>query len=411
MERWKINLYVVWFSQIISLMGFGLCLPFIPYYIQEMGITETSQLNMYTGLINSLPAIGMAIMAPIWGMLSDRFGRKSMMLRAVFAAFVVLTLMGLATTPSQILILRVVQGLFTGTVTAATTLIATNTPDHRMSYALGFLSSSTFLGYSTGPVIGGFIAESLGYQITFFIGAAMMLVNFVVVLLVVKEKKAVDVHEDEVVGVSNEPILSGKIFIGLMASLLALLFVLRMSRSMFLPFLPLYVQEVRGTIVGSSRVTGAISGLAGFATAFSGIMIGRLGDRMSKLKLIRMSMAISLVIAIPLLFVHNLTVFAIIYSMLMLAAGGIEPLVMSITSRNTPKAKRGFLFGIQAMVASVGWSISPIVGSYISTTYAYTIIFGVISMLMGIGLIISLSSYLRNTQEERGYREELASEN
>ncbi len=396
MNNWKVNLYVVWISQIISLMGFGLCLPFIPYYIQDMGITDTSQLNLYTGLINSLPALGMAVMAPIWGLLSDRFGRKTMMLRAVIAGFFILIFMGLASTPNQLLILRCIQGLFTGTVTAATTLIASNTPDRRMSYALGFLSSSTFIGYSSGPVIGGFIAESFGYQITFFVGAALMLVNCFIVLFMVKESKQSYAKKSAKQNKANRnPDFNKKIFIGLMASLLSILFLLRMSRSIFTPFLSLYVQDIRGTIVGSSSVTGLISGLAGFATALSGIISGKLGDKFEKVKIMRIAMFFSFAIAIPLMFISDLRIFALVYSLLMFAAGGIEPLTMSITSQNTPAEKRGFLFGIQAMVASIGWSLSPIIGSYSSTKYSYSILFGIISIIMAIAMIVTFSPYIR----------------
>ncbi len=396
MKNWKLNLYVVWVSQIISLMGFGLCLPFIPYYIQDLGITDTSQLNLYTGLLNSLPALGMALMAPVWGLLSDRFGRKTMMLRAVTAGFFILVFMGLASTPNQLLVLRCIQGLFTGTVTAATTLIATNTPNHRMSYALGFLSSSTFIGYSSGPVIGGFIAEAFGYQITFFVGAALMLVNCFIVLFMVKESK----KPQKEVNVS--PVISDqgssfnkKLFVGLMVSLLSILFLLRMSRSMFAPFLSLYVQDIRGTIVGSSSVTGLVSGLAGFATALSGIISGKLGDRFDKVKIMRIAMVSSLLVAIPLMFIGDLRIFALVYALLMFAAGGIEPLTMSITSQYTPAEKRGFLFGIQAMVASIGWSLSPIIGSYASTQYSYSILFGIISVIMALSVTVTFSPYIR----------------
>ncbi len=164
MERWKVNLYIIWFTQIISLMSFGLSLPFLPYYIQELGIKDLDRLKFYTAITSAAPALGMGLMAPIWGILADRYGKKLMLLRAVFCASIVLLGLSLSVEVWQIILLRICQGLLTGTVGASSAFIASNTPDDKLSYSLGFLSSSTFIGLSAGPAIGGIIAESMGYR-------------------------------------------------------------------------------------------------------------------------------------------------------------------------------------------------------------------------------------------------------
>lgn len=177
MEQWKSNLYILWIAQIISLTSFGFGLPFMPFYIQDLGVTDPTTLKLYTGLLSAAPAVTMAIMAPVWGLLSDRYGRKIMIQRAMFTAFFIIGLMGMVSQVWQLLILRLMQGFFTGTITASSTFVAANTPNNKLSYALGFLSSSTFIGYSLGPFIGGFVAEYFGYRISFLLGAVLMLLG------------------------------------------------------------------------------------------------------------------------------------------------------------------------------------------------------------------------------------------
>lgn len=155
MERWKVNLYTLWVTQVFSLMGFGFCIPFVPFFLQDLGVSDPVQLSYYVGLSSTLPAATMAVAAPVWGIASDRYGRKMMIMRAMFFAAVLLALMGLSQSVFQFMVLRALQGVFTGTVTASMSFVSANTPENRISYALGLMTSSNFLGYSVGPFIGG----------------------------------------------------------------------------------------------------------------------------------------------------------------------------------------------------------------------------------------------------------------
>ena len=135
MQPWQKNLYTIWAIQILSLAGFGFGLPFLPFYIQEMGISEPDKIKMWTGLMASLPGLSMGLMAPVWGMAADRLGRKPMLIRATLSGTIIIGAMGLVSSPEALLGLRITQGLFTGTVSAAATLVAAGTPGERSGYA------------------------------------------------------------------------------------------------------------------------------------------------------------------------------------------------------------------------------------------------------------------------------------
>lgn len=384
-KGWKRTLYLVWFVQIFSLMSFSLGLPFLPYYIQELGVVDPDRISLFTGILSAAPAIGMGIMAPIWGVIADRKGKKPMLLRALLSASVILTGLGLVKSVWGVLIFRGMQGFLTGTTTAASALIAAKTPGENMSYALGIMASSTFIGRSIGPAAGGFLADSLGYRPSFFLGGALMLLCFLAILFFVKEDKIA--HSDK--GDGNKGGFFGIITFPV-AITLGLIFFLRMSRSVAAPYIPLYVQQIRGTVEGSSLITGLISAGASVTTALSAMILTRLGDKRDKKKLITIYVALGLVVSIPLLLVESLAGFAVTYALLFFAMGGIDPLVMSYSVELVPENKRGLLFGIRGTVGSLAWAISPMAGSYFSINYSVETVFVLIPVFLVFTLAVAL---------------------
>jgi MFS transporter, DHA1 family, multidrug resistance protein len=383
MERWKINLYTVWCAQIISLMSFGFGLPFLPFYIQELGVTDPAKIKMYSGILNAAPAITMAIMAPIWGIVADKYGRKLMLLRAMFFATFVIGGMGLATRVEHLIALRLFQGIFTGTVTAASVLVAASTPRERLAFALGFLSSSTFIGQSIGPVVGGFMAELVGYRFSFLVGAALMFIDFLLVLFIVKENKILPEKTEK----REEGKASFRVvFTTMTVSMLFILLFMRIGRTVFNPFLPLYVQEARGTVEGTAGATGMINGVIGLMTAISGLTLSRLGDKYDKMKILFILLVAGVVLSLPLSMINNLWIFAAVYGVLFFAIGGIEPIIMSVTTEQTPRERRGMLFGIQGTVGSIGWAVAPLFGGIVSIRYSTKAVFFLIPVFLALAV-------------------------
>ena len=380
MERWRANLYFLWFGQILSLMSFGFGIPFIPYYIQELGVTDPVSVKFYLGLLNSLPGIAMGIMAPIWGFLADKAGRKLILLRATFFGIVVLAGMGIVQDVEQLLFFRIMQGVFTGTVTASYALVASGTPDHKMSYALGLMASSNFIGSSIGPFVGGFMAERYGYRISFFIGAFLLLVDFLLILFTVKEENKPKwleymAHRRARKGKPREKMQLGNVVTPLFLVILSILFFVKIGGNASAPYISIFIQETRGTVTGSSAVTGAINGAVGLATAIAGLSISRLGDKYSKRKLLLYLLSGTVFLSIPLYFISDLIFFALVYCLMFYLIGGAEPMLMSLVSERTPKEKRGGILGIYSMVGNMGWAVSPMIGSAVTIAYGTKSVF------------------------------------
>ena len=114
--HWRRTLYGVWAAQLLVIMGFSMRSPFLPMYFGELGVDSADGQAYWTGLMLSLGAGMMAFTSPVWGAIADRFGRKPMLVRAQFAAFLTISLSALATSPWHLLGLRLVEGAMTGTV-------------------------------------------------------------------------------------------------------------------------------------------------------------------------------------------------------------------------------------------------------------------------------------------------------
>lgn len=153
-------------------------MPFLPLYVEQLGVTGHSALNMWSGIVFSITFLFSAIASPFWGGLADRKGRKLMLLRSALGMGIVMVLMGLAQNIWQFLILRALLGLLGGFVPNANALIATQVPRNKSGWALGTLSTGGVSGALLGPMAGGLLADSYGLRPVFFITASVLILCF-----------------------------------------------------------------------------------------------------------------------------------------------------------------------------------------------------------------------------------------
>lgn len=402
MKRWKQNLWILWITQVISLASFGFGLPFIPLYIQELEVLTPEKLKILTTVLAAAPAITMAIMAPIWGYLADKYGRKLMIIRAMTFAIFIIGAMGLVQNISQLIILRVLQGLLTGTVTAAIAFVSSNTPRKHLIYALGVISSSTFIGFSIGPVLGGFFAETYGYRMSFILGGGLMLIGVLLVLFLIKEDKSTLMPKHSI---ESETFFERykSILIPTIIIIMSLMFLLRIVRTLFSPYLSLFIQSAFDTNEGVAKTTGIVSAAAGIATGVASIFISKIALKINKFKLIIMLFSGGVFISVlltqynlinDLLFdpgkMNSIWIFLVLYTLFFFILGGIEPLLTSTAAMNVDPSKKGALFGFQGFVGSIAWFASPVIAGPIVYKFSLTSVLYVIPIVLLISIIFSV---------------------
>jgi DHA1 family multidrug resistance protein-like MFS transporter len=377
---WRRNLYALWIAQTLTIVGFSLRTPFLPYYIKDLGADSFASQALWAGIINAGGAAVMAISAPIWGIVADRYGRKPMVLRAMFAGSLTIGLMSLAQSPWHLLILRFIEGGFTGTVTASTTLVASTTPKERMGFGLGMMQMAVFSGASIGPLIGGILGDQIGYRPTFVIAGSMLFISGLIVLTQVQETftRPARGTVDEQQGLPLRAIM----FSGAMLAMVMVMFTLRVGSSSIQPIMPLYVERLAHSATELSTLSGITLGIAGLTSAFASITLGRLADRIGQRPVLFASAIGVGLLYLPQAFAQTPLQLIILQGLFGIAAGGVMPSANAIVAHLTPAERRGAVYGFTAAATSLGGFVGPLGGSSLAAAVDIRYVFLVSGGLM-----------------------------
>jgi len=369
-RNWKQTLRVVWVAQLLAIMGFSATNPIYPYFIQSLGV-EQEMVARWSGFVISASALSMGVMGPIWGALGDRHGRKIMVMRAMFGGAVIIGLMGFSQNVWQLFILRFIQGALTGTVIAATALVASVTPKERLGETLGKLQLAIFMGQAFGPTSGGFVADMLGYRATFWMTSVYLLVAGMLILTKVNENFV------PVEGSADQPILKGMgqdfslLLTGsLLGLVLALHFALRIGVRMASPILPLIIQDLMpdSPLLGSA--SGLLTTLSGISSAIAAPLVGRWADRGHG----RFYLMLSAFLAAGAMLIQAVapTYWLLLVGQFLMGfgIGGTLAVLSAYIGRLAPEGKVGTAFGLDAMAVSMSSAIGPSLGGWLSDTVA-----------------------------------------
>src|SRR3954471_2505393 len=176
---WKRNHRVVVIVTFVGFSGSTLVMPFLALYIQQLGVTDTGEVALWTGLtLGSTPAIT-ALCAPFWGRVADRYGNKILVQRSLLSFIVVMAAMAYVQSAWQLFVLRALQGLFAGYGPLTLSMAALSAPRAQMASAIGEVQTAQRIGPAIGPVIGGVLAAALGQRYAFVVAAAVYAVALV----------------------------------------------------------------------------------------------------------------------------------------------------------------------------------------------------------------------------------------
>jgi DHA1 family multidrug resistance protein-like MFS transporter len=390
LQPWQRNLYTILAAQSVALLGFSISIPFLPFYIQELGATELPEVAFWVGLINAAAPISLMLASPIWGVLADRFGRKPMLVRAMLGGSVILGLCSAVSTVPQLAVLRIIQGTLTGTVPAATTLVATSVPRERTGFSLGLLQTAIFAGHSIGPFVGGIVGGAFGYRVAFLSsGILLSLAGFLVLLLVQEEFTPPPPREQKQEGnaltsalhlVTAEPIL---------ATMVALLMLNSLGNMVTNPVLPLYVQALVPTEREASTATGVIVGATAFSNAIGAVWIGRSADRLGRRRLLLACLGIASLSSFPQAFTRHPAQLLLLRAIMGFAAGSVIPIANAVIAEWAPEGRHGGIYGISASLNAAGRAIGPMLGTIVVTSWSVGSVFPVTGALLGLVTIMT----------------------
>lgn len=140
----------------------GMLVPFLPLFIKELGIPDLKAQAAWSGIIYGVAFLFTALLAPLWGTVSDKYGRKPLILRTTFGISAVAFLMSFVTNVYQLLVLRILHGICGGSIPAFIALVSRGLPEDKTGQGLGTMQSSILAGNLVGPFIGGLLSDWIG---------------------------------------------------------------------------------------------------------------------------------------------------------------------------------------------------------------------------------------------------------
>jgi len=400
MQTWQRNLYTLWVAELVAVAGFTVVMPFLPYYVQELGVTELEQVEFWSGLLFASKAIAMAIFSPIWGSVADRYGRKLMVERAMFSGAVLMGAMGFAQNVQQLLVLLILQGCLTGTIVAATTLVASSVPRQRSGRALGLLQMAVYSGASAGPLLGGLVADHFGYRVAFVVTGALLFLAGITV--------AIFVHEEFEPPQREAGSRRGDFWLGVRAvfrsrELLVVLgieLMMRLGTKFMGPLLPLFVQTL---VPGETRIAslvGLITGLGAATSAVGAVLLGRAGDRFGY-RTVLLTCALGMaVVYVPQFFVTTPVQLLILQAAAGAAMGGGLAAIGALLANLSPEGRQGAVYGLDWSVVSAASGLGPVIGTAVAIGLSLRVPFLFAAGIYGLAALIVMAA-VSNCRPER----------
>jgi MFS transporter, DHA1 family, multidrug resistance protein len=385
-SSWQLTLWAMVGIQFVMTMAFSFLSPIMPLFLPDLGVTTEAGIDVWSGILTGSTSFVAAFASPLWGRLADSYGRKPMLIRSSCAIALFTALMGLSQNVWQFFAARALMGVFAGFSSTAMALVASQVPEQRLGYALGWLSSGQLVGSLVGPVIGGLLADvTHSYRIPFYCTSAITSAAVFLVWYGVRE------HFARPDGASRRR--SGLRGVAMMigaAGVLPLFFVLLMaqfSTRAVQPVVTLYVQQ----IVGQRPDLATLGGIAFSVTGLAGMVavpfLGRHADDIGYRRVLLICLIGATLTSLPQAFANSYWVFAVERFGVGLFIGAIVPTANALIGRMVPRSDRGTVYGMTASATFLGNSLGPLCGGAIAAWFGLSWVFLVTSALLLVNLV------------------------
>jgi DHA1 family multidrug resistance protein-like MFS transporter len=384
--NWRRNLFAVTAASFIGFTGFTLVMPFLPLYFQQLGVHDVGEIALWSGLSLGVTPALTAVMAPFWGRLADRYGRKVMVERSLVSFVVVMAAMAYVTRPWQVFALRAVQGFFAGYGALTLAMAADSAPRDRTAYAIGYVQTAQRLGPAIGPIVGGAVAQVVGMRRAFLVTSCFYVVAAVLLFFMYDETQAPHAEPSAERGrVTFRNVLAFENFILLMAVIFGLQFV---DRS-FGPVLPLYVAQLGTPVDRVPIVAGVIFSIAAGTGAVGHHVCGRLLRRLPARRVIAWSVGAGAAAAVIYMFAGGVGLLFLATPIFGIAIGVATTAAYTAASSVMPASARGAGFGLLTTASLAGLALSPIVSGMLAATSIRAVFLLDAVGLLGLAVIVS----------------------
>ena len=375
METWKRTVYISLVCVFCTAFGVSQLAPILPLYFHDLGVQTPEAMSLWSGLATGATYIIVCLAAPFWGRVADKKGRKITLIRSSFGMALCNILIAFQTTPEGVVLIRLIQGLVSGFYSASITLIASESPIERTGWALGLLASANLAGSLIGPLLGGYIADTVGIRNDFIIvGIIMSLAGLLA---------AVFIHEDYKPKANVEKLSISKLKeqIPEFNSVIALCVASFICAICIMSLQPVISVYIKGIVPSDTEnlafIAGAVFSAMGIAQLMSSSPLGKLVDKIGPRKVLVVSLIYVGILNIPQAYVSDVYQLAIIRFLQGFGLGGMLPALNTYLSSKTPREFTGQVFSYNQSCLFFGYFLGSVGGASLMAWLGFTTLFWV----------------------------------
>ncbi|MCM3748534.1 MFS transporter [Paenibacillus pasadenensis] len=354
---WKRNLIVLWIGVFFCSTAYSISIPFMPMFLRnDLGVTEN--LTLWSGLAFGITFLASALIAPYWGSLSDKYGRRPMLIRSGFALAALYMLTYFVHDPYLFLLLRVGQGLLAGFVPAAIALVGTNTPENKTGYALGIMATSGATGGIIGPLIGGVVSHYFSNRESFLFSGCIVLVSALIAVFFVKEHKFNRSAVRSPIREDLKEAFSNRVFV----TMLGLVALGTFSVMILEPLMTVYMMELGGSDERAGLLAGIVFSAVGIATLIAAPQWGKFGPRIGYTNVLVIGLMGGGIGNLLQFFANSFVAFGLLRFFYGLCFAGVYPALNALIVKVTAPEFRGRAFSLNQSATQLATMMGPIIG-------------------------------------------------
>ncbi|MGN6581820.1 MAG: MFS transporter [Bordetella sp.] len=377
---WRRNLAICVLGSFTTLVSLSMLLPFLPLYVARLGMTTQAQVVQWSGIAFGATFLGTAVTAPIWGRLADRYGRKPMLVRAAIGMAVVMSLIGVARSVTDLVLLRLLAGLVGGYASASIVMIGTQAPRERAGWALGVLSTGALAGNLIGPLIGGFLPGLVGIRGTFFVGGAMIAAAAVATIAFVREDfdRSIDAKPRLAQASGGSPAASPLVIGALLATAMMVL----LANMSIEPIITVYIGQLGVRHDHLARAAGIVMACSAFGSMLTAPRLGALADRIGAWKVIIGCLAATGLVMVPQALVTQWWQLAVLRGVMGMSLAGLLPAIAKLVRHAVTEHNSGKTLGYLQSAQFTGQVLGPLLGAQVGAHAGLREVFFVTAALL-----------------------------
>ena len=375
METWKRTVYISLVCVFCTAFGVSQLAPILPLYFHDLGVQTPEAMSLWSGLATGATYIIVCLAAPFWGRVADKKGRKITLIRSSFGMALCNVLIAFQTTPEGVVLIRLIQGLVSGFYSASITLIASETPIERTGWALGLLASANLAGSLIGPLLGGYIADTVGIRNDFIIVGTLMGLAGVLATIFIHENYVPQPNPEKLsIRKLKEQIPEFNSIVALcVASFIYAICIMSLQ-----PVISVYIKGiVPSDTENLAFIAGAVFSAMGVAQLMSSSPLGKLVDKIGPRKVLVVSLIYVGILNIPQAYVSDVYQLAIIRFLQGFGLGGMLPALNTYLSSKTPREFTGQVFSYNQSCLFFGYFLGSVGGASLMAWLGFTTLFWV----------------------------------